>query len=404
MQIRRDYQEPFFREPKRHRLRNTLIAALLGILLGLVIRWQWTALEQSVASLIGAGATATPQARQLAARAALLAQRGDFDGSDMLWATALWQRPDNIAYLYEHGRTLIELGRGEEAYELAQRIVDLDARDPRGFALKAAALVWQGEAAVAVPIGLSGLELDRGFPPLYASLSRAYIDTQRWAEGLDMAERGLALNPDDAELIRAYAYALQSVGAHDQAAQNLERAIELRPSYLPPQFELAALFLSRDQDQRAIELYDRILALESRNARALLRQCLAYRKIGQFARALGYCEDAAANDQQNAEALFHLALLYYRERRFDQARDIFQACVDHDRGAFDLSCRYRLGLSHFYTGDCLTGWALLQESLKIAQAKAGYDETISRIQLGLDAIRSDPACVEAAASTAPLQD
>ena len=404
MKIRRDYSQPFFREPKRHRLRNSLIAAILGLLLGLAIVSRWQTVEQVVDSLIGIPATPTPLPSQLAIRAALLAQGGDFSAADTLLAQAVAERPENIAYLYEYGKVQIELGRYDEAYALGQTIVDLEARDVRGFALKATALVWNGDASVAIPIGLSGLELDPRFTSLYATLSRGYIDTQRWADGLDMGERGLAINSSDAELVRAYAYALQSVGAYDEAAEQLEHAIELRPGYLPPHFELAALYLSRDNDQRAIDLYDRILALDSRNARAMLRQCLAFRKVGQFARALGFCEDSVANDPSDAEALFHLSLLYYRERRFAESRDLFQQCLDHDDGVYDLSCRFRLGLSHYYTGNCTTGWALLQESLVIAEARAGFGDTVNNIQQGLTAINNDPACIDAAAATVSFQD
>ena len=96
--------------------------------------------------------------------------------------------------------------------------------------------------------------------------------------------------------------------------------------------------------------------------------------------------------------------LYYRERRFAESRDLFQQCLDHDDGVYDLSCRFRLGLSHYYTGNCTTGWALLKESLVIAEARAGFADTVSNIQQGLKAISNDPACINEAAATVSFQD
>ena len=122
--------------------------------------------------------------------------------------------------------------------------------------------------------------------PAYAALARAYVDTQRWADGLEAAERGLSIDDSDADLIRAYAYALQSVGSYNDAETYLQRAMQLRPTYLPIHFELGGLYLARDDDESAIDIYNRILSLEPRNARAMLRLCLAYRKVGEFARAL----------------------------------------------------------------------------------------------------------------------
>ena len=182
-------------------------------------------------------------------------------------------------------------------------------------------------------------------------LARAYVDAERWADGLEAGERGLSISSDNADLLRAYAYALQSVGSYSDAGSYLQRSVDLRPAYLPTHFELAGLFLARDEDQNAIDLYDHILAIDPRNARAMLRLCLAYRKLGEFARALGFCEDSVANDSTDPEAQFQLGLLYYRDYQFEQSRDAFQRCLDYDDGTYDLSCRYRLGLSHYYTGE-----------------------------------------------------
>ena len=403
MRIKRDYTQPFFRQPKRHPIRNTFIAGLLGLLLGLAVIWQREAVEGIALTFIGSPATATPSPNELAARASTLFLGGNMPGAESLLATAVAARPQDIAYRYQQGRVLIELGRYEEAHAEGAAITGIDARDVRGYALKAAAFAWGGQPASAIPIALSGLELNPRFVPLYATLSRAYVDERRWADGLEAGERGLAISGDDPDLNRAYAYALTSVGAYTDAITYLQRAIELRPAYLPTHFELAGLHLASDEDQSAIDLYDHILAIDPRNARAMLRLCLAYRKTGEFARALGFCEDSVANDATDPEAQFQLALLYYRERRFEQSRDAFQSCLDHDDGVYDLSCRYRLGLSHYYTGNCTSGWTLLRDSLDLARASAD-ERTLGNILQGLDAIESDPACIEQAAQPVSFQD
>ena len=396
MKIRRDYTQPFFRQPKRHRVRNFFIASLLCLLLGLGIVWQWDAVEGIIDTVAGLSATPTPPPSELAARASALMQDGDIAGAEELLARAAAEMPGEIAYLYAHGRVLIELDRADEALELGAAITSIDARAVQGYALRAAALAWKGQAGEAIPIALSGLELNPRFVPLYATLARAYVDSQRWADGLEAGEQGLSIG-DDADLNRAYAYALSSVGEYSGAITYLQRAIELRPAFLPTQFELAGLYLSQDEDQSAIDLYDHILAIDPRNARAMLRLCLAYRKVGEFARALGFCEDSVTNDPSAPDAQFQLGMLYYRERRFEGSRDAFQQCLEHDDGFYDLSCRYRLGLSHYYTGDCASGWTLLRDSLDLARANPGDETTLSNILQGLDAIESDPQCIEQAA-------
>ena len=103
-------------------------------------------------------------------------------------------------------------------------------------------------------------------------------------------------------------------------------------------------------------------------------------------------EDSVANDATDPEALFQLGLLYYRERRFNDSLKTFEQCVEYDIGTYDLSCLYRLGLSHYYTGECDTAWDLLQESLVIAQAREEGQIAVDNIRQGLSAIASDPQC------------
>lgn len=392
MQIKRDYTQPFFRERKSHRLRNIFLAMVAGLIIGVAILSQSITIERVYDTLTGNLPTPTPLPSELATRATELMLVGDYDAAAELLEKAVAERPDNVAYLYEYGNLLIDIGRAEEAYPLGEHITDLNARDVRGFALQARSLVWQGQPSTAIPIALAAMDIDPRFTALYEALARAYVDTSRWNEGLDMAERGLAIDPNDASLSRVYAYALQSVAEYELAIQQLEQSIELRPAFLPTYFELAGLYLSRDRDQEAIDLYDRILSIEPRNARAMLRQCLAYRKVGEFARALGFCEDSVSNDPTDPEALFQLGLLYYRERRFNDSKETFAQCVEYDLGTYDLSCLYRLGLSHYYTGDCEIGWDLLQESLVIAQARDGNQVAIDNIREGLTAISIDPQC------------
>ncbi len=400
MKIERDYTQPFFRQPKRRR-RNLLFATLLIALLGSAIAWQWEAVAAALSSLSAPPPTPTPLPSQRAARAAELIVDNDLPGAEALLAAAVAERPNNVSYLYAQGMLLIELGRHEEALALGEAITDLDARDPHGFALQATALTWLGQPAIAIPIALSGLELHPRFTPLHAALARAYIDAERWADGLSTGERGLAINENDPDLVRAYAYALQSVGSYQEAIDYLQRAIELRPTYLPTHFELAGLYLARDEDQSAIDLYNRILSINPRNARGMLRLCLAYRKVGEFARALGFCQDSVTNNPSDAAAQFQLGLLHYRERQFKESREAFAQCLAHDDGTYDLSCRYRLGLSHYYTGNCTRGWALLRESLELAQT-SGDEGTTSNVLQGLAAIESDAACVEDAVRSVDL--
>ena len=55
-------------------------------------------------------------------------------------ALAVEMQPENVAYLYEYGKTLIEVNDIDGAVRIADRAIEVDPRDVRGYALKANAL------------------------------------------------------------------------------------------------------------------------------------------------------------------------------------------------------------------------------------------------------------------------
>src|SRR5690606_9371786 len=134
--------------------------------------------------------TATPYASTFATDGASLFLDGKLEEATDAFESAARQRPENVDYLYEYGRLLIETDRSAEVLapvdflnsdlSLADRIIELAPNDPRGYALKTKALVWTGQSTDAIPVGVSGMEVDPNFAPLRAALARAYTNIGRY--------------------------------------------------------------------------------------------------------------------------------------------------------------------------------------------------------------------------------
>jgi tetratricopeptide (TPR) repeat protein len=391
MRIRRDYREPFFRERRRSfPWRNMAIALALFTGAVLLLSSQPGLVTSAAYALMGNAPTPTPLPRELIERAVGAARAGDLPGALAHYEAALAQRPDNIDFLYDYGQLLIDADRASEALTVANRITTSSPSDVRGYALKTRAMAWLGQSAAAIPVGLQGQALDRSFGPLYEALSRAYAGEARWREALDSGLQATELSPQDARAYWAYANALSRTGNFDMAINELQTAIQLNPTFLPPYFELAFLLLSLDRNQEAIDLYDRILGMQPRNARALLRQCEAYRKVGEFNRALGLCQDAVDADPTFSAAQYRLGTFRYSRREFREARDAFDACLQS--APENLDCRTMLGLSYYYLQQCPTAQDILTEARRIATAADASADTLALIDEGLSAIAADTAC------------
>ncbi len=391
MQIKRDYSESFFgdRRQRRRPLRTLFyIVAFVGLSMALVY-FNFDRVEQVAMDVVGMGPTPTPFPSQLATEATTLSLSGDLIGASALWEQVVRQRPDNIDYLYEYGKLLIDLNEYDIAEQLGERIIELDLTDPRGYALRASALVFDDSESEAVSVAVNGLDYDETYAPLYASLARGYVGTARYADAVDAGLRAVELAPYDADARRAYAFALSWFGENLEATSQLEQAIALDPNRIPTYFELAFQYLAQNRDQEAIDIYNLILAIQPRNARAMLRLCTAYRKIGEFNRALGYCTDAReavdTEDPIFADVQFEFGRMIYNENNdWTTALAAFEACSEAVPES--LSCTYYQGLTHYYLGNCDDAWSILRDSLTMARARTGTEGAIEDIEAGFRAI------------------
>lgn len=391
MRIKRDYSRPFFGSRRRRLdLRNFFLTLLLLAAVALLLWTRRDALEYAALVLIDQAPTPTPFASELATRGALLALEGDLAAAAAHFRQAVEQRPDNLAYLYEYGKVLIELDRAQEVLtaqplygglSLADRSIELDSRDARGYALKARALVWIDEAADAIPVGTAGLEQDDRFAPLYAALGRAYTRIGRYRQGIDFAGRAVELDPLDAEARRSYAYTLIWVGERYEAISQLENAVSLQPRLKAAYFELAAQYLATDQNELAIATYDQILTLDRNDKRAYLRLCQAWAKVGRNDQAQGYCQDALDIDPQYANAWIEIGRAKYTRRNYEGSIEAFENCVNF--GSRSIECWYLRGLAHYYLGHCDKAWTVLNEALPMTLQLAEPDTIIANIREGL---------------------
>ena len=391
MQIKRDYSRSFFGTRRRRLpLRNLLLTLLL---LACLLALAWTRrdnLQFFALNLIGQAPTPTPFASELATRGAALAQAGDLAAAAAQFQRAVQQRPDSLDYLYEYGKLLIELDQAEAVLtpqplygglSLADRSIELNSQDVRGYALKARAFVWVDEAADAIPVGMAGLEQNNRSAPLYAALGRAYTRIGRYQQGLDFARQAVELDPLDAEARRSYAYALIWVGERYEAIRQLEDALSLQPQMKALYFELAAQYLATGQDELAIASYEHILSLDRNDKRAYLRLCQSWARVGQNDQAQGYCEDALAIDPEYADAWTEVGRARYTRRNYEGSIEAFDRCIEY--GSSSIECWYLRGLAHYYLGHCDRAWSILNEALPLAQQLAEPGPIVANIREGL---------------------
>jgi tetratricopeptide (TPR) repeat protein len=404
MQIRRDYSQPLFGNRRRRRISGQFVFIYLLVMGGILgyVWWQLPRLQLAALDVIGLAPTATPFASWYAQQGYDLYARGDVESASRMFEQAVMQQPVDINYLVEYGRTLIDLDRDpdpangrprsdvEIALEIGDRAIAAAPNDPRGYALKAKALFWAGEADQAIPVAQQGLERAPNYSQLQAVLAWSYAAISRFQLGLQWGSSAVEADPMNADAHRAFAFALISVGQREEAIQALNTAININPNLTGPYFELAVQFRSMNMLAEAIATYDVVLRLEPRNARAMLRLCETYFSAGEASQAEGYCQDAIdqnPNPVLMAQSYRQLGMVNYSRRNYEGSIENFARC--EELGSTEIQCYYLRGLAHYYlarpgNGNCELAWEYLNKSVDLARELPDSQNIQDDITLGLN--------------------
>lgn len=383
--IKRD-QRLLFSRNTRSMSRMYFIGLLTGliIIIPIVTLWQFDDLQLAALKAVNMAPTATPFASDRAKQAEALFLAGDIEGSAVFWEQAAKQQPDNVTYLYEYGMVLVLLGRESQAIPLADQALAIAPNDPRGYALKATALMWSDPAA-AIPIAINGVELDDNFAPLHSALAVAYTNINRYQEAIEEGAKAVSYDPTDANARRAFHYPLLYTGRYDDAISQLERAIAINPYIDAAYFELASLYRAVDEEEMALGIFQRLIELTPNNAKAYLRMCETYIERGYFQEGEPYCDEALAIDPNYGSAYAALGQLQYTRRNYEGAIESFQQCVA--MGEDDVRCYYLRGWAHYFLAQCDAAWNTLNDALPLADTA----QSLEAVQLGLGAVQTNCA-------------
>lgn len=403
MQIKRDYSQPFF-STRRRRRTGVRFLFVYGLFMGgflVFVSAQFDRLQLAALDVVGMAPTPTLFASMWAQQGYDLYAQGKVIDAVEAFKQAVNQQPDNINYLYEYGRILIELNRdadpanGRElsdaqlALQISDQAINVAPQDVRSYALKARALVWNEDAASAIPIALQGREIDPEFAPIYSVLARAYTEIGRYQQGLDNGAQAIELDPMDADAHRSYAISLIFVGLREEAIRQLEDAVNINPNLTGPYFELAGQYNAGDMTEEAVATYEKILTINPFEAKAMLRLCEVFFKVGEGQQAEGYCDDAIQINPNYEEAYRQLGMVNYSRRNYEGSIENFKKC--EELGSDEIQCYYLRGLAHYYLADgknehCDFAWTYLNESNRRVVEEmgiSGNENIMADIQRGL---------------------
>lgn len=236
------------------------------------------------------------EAEQRVERAQQLSESHCFAEALAELEVALSINPNNALWHAQRGYLLEELDRSADAVEAYQRSLQLEAGDPDVSLALGAALAHMGKFAQALTV--------------FEDLARLYPD----------------LEPTYCNRILVYS----ELGRHEKAEEMFYMAQELDDSCPHCFFHMGGSLFAREQFDKAIFCWERVIELEPAYIGVNRRIAQAYEAKGELVRAREYFLRELRDDPGNTDLLFEIAELTLASGRLAAAAAKFEQITELD--------------------------------------------------------------------------
>lgn len=177
---------------------------------------------------------------------------------------------------------------------------------------------------------------------------------------LSMYGAAAAREPDNAEAQARFAAALMRAGNHAQAEQVLAAAVQRRPNDRLLLVQLGRLRLRSGAAREALNLFDRVLASDSRSVPALDGRGVALDLMGRHPEAQESYRRAQAIEPNSISVANNLGLSLLLDGRPDEARAVLEPLARRSDANQRVTANYAISLAA--TGDEAAARSVLGES------------------------------------------
>lgn len=311
-------------------------------------------------SLSGCGGAESREARHMEKGREYFAAE-NFDKARVEFRNALQINPESAEARYMTGRALERLGSLRDAAQMYQGAIDADTQHGGARASLGRMLVFAGAPARALSTVEPGLAVTPDDADMLTVRAAARVQQKDTAGALADAQRALELAPDNANTVSLLASLYQQQGDAVRAVELLNTAITRSPEAVDLRQVLARLYLANGEKELAEEQLREVLTLEPEDVGLRYQLALYYAGEKRLEDAEKVLREAIAIDPDDVDPKLFLADFVASRRGVERGEAVLREFLAKDKGNTQLA----LGLG-----------ALQQRSNDIDAAIGTYEQII----------------------------
>lgn len=221
-------------------------------------------------------------------------------------------------------------------------------------------------------------------PYLILKTARALKEMRRFDDALQELEKVLVVKPKSVPFLKEKAFILNRMRMFDQALETLERIKEISPDDAFVQKEILRLRSRKRPETQVVKELQAVVGMESKKDDAQLRGLLAQRLkgAGMVKEATVEYERASNLEPYNLYFLKQQGFCHYRQKEYEQAIDCLKEAFQKDPS--DYVVRKTLEKSYEAREDMGAYLTLLEETLLQHPGQKSLLGTIRRIRTRLN--------------------
>lgn len=295
-------------------------------------------------------------------RAAALIGLGRLEEAFASCARAVELDPGLADAFARAGHALSGLDRLTEARSCFDRAIELQPGLVDALTGRAAVSLIENDPAAALADYDRALAAGAIQPADHAHRGLALKLLGRLDEAAESLDRAIDLDPEDADALSYRAFVQLERKAYDAAVADASAALTLRPDFADALTNRGAALQALGQADAALADLDRAIVLEAGHAEAHYRRGMTLLGLQRFAEALPAFERAVALNPGNAEALSNMSVALTELDRPEEALVALERAIEIDPTSAEAVCN--LG-------------AVLQDLGRFDEALQSYDRALA---------------------------